>query len=61
MNRHEKSDRDAAEWRPARNIGWFAAKVVAVKQKYGLSVNPAERDALTSMLASDSNRTVTCN
>ena len=33
--------------------GWFAAQVVAVKQKYGLSVNPAERDALASMLASD--------
>ena len=61
VNRHEKSDRDAAEWRPSRNTGWFAAKVVAVKQKYGLSVNPAERDALSSMLASDSSRTVTCN
>ena len=61
VNRHEKSDRDAAEWRPSRNTGWFAASVVAVKQKYGLSVNPAERDALASMLASDSSRTVTCN
>ena len=61
VNRHQKSDRDAAEWRPARNTGWFAAKVVAVKQKYDLSVNPAERDALTLMLASDSSRTVTCN
>ena len=61
VNRHEKSDRDAAEWRPSRNTGWFAAKVVAVKQKYGLSVNSAERDALASMLASDSSRTVTCN
>ena len=61
VNRHEKSDRDAAEWRPSRNTGWFAAKVVAVKQKYSLSVNPAERDALASMLASDSSRTVTCH
>ena len=61
VNRHEKSDRDAAEWRPSRNTGWFAAKVVAVKEKYALSVNPAERDALASMLASDSSRTVTCN
>ena len=61
VNRQEKSDRDAAEWRPSRNTGWFAAKVVAVKQKYGLSANPAERDALASMLASDSSRAVTCN
>ncbi len=61
VNRNEKSDRDAGEWRPSRNTGWFAAKVIAVKQKYDLSVNPAERDALASMLASDSSRTVTCN
>ena len=61
VNRNQKSDRDAAEWRPSRNTGWFAAKVVAVKQKYDLSVNPAERDALASMLASDSSRTVNCN
>ena len=61
VNRQQKSDSDAGDWRPSRNTGWFAAQVVAVKQKYGLSVNPAERDALASMLASDSSRTVTCN
>ena len=61
VNRIQKSDRDAADWRPSQNTGWFAAGVVAVKQKYGLSVNPAERDALASMLASDLSRTVTCN
>ena len=61
VNRQQKSDRDGADWRPSRNTGWFAAQVVAVKQKYGLSVNPAERDALASMLASDSSRSVTCN
>ena len=61
VNRQQKSDSDAAGWKPSRNTGWFAAQVVAVKQQYGLSVNPAERDALASMLASDSSRTVTCN
>ena len=61
VNRQQKSDSDAGGWRPSRNTGWFAARVVAVKQEYGLSVNPAERDALASMLASDSSRTVTCN
>lgn len=60
VNRHQKSDRDAGEWMPPRNMGWFASKVVAVKQKYDLSVNPAERDALASMLAADTARTVTC-
>ena len=61
VNRQQKSDSDAAGWEPSRNTGWFAAQVVAVKQEYGLSVNPAERDALASMLASDTSRTVTCN
>ena len=61
VNRQQKSDSDAGGWRPSRNTGWFAAQVVAVKQKYRLSVNPAERDALASMLVSDSSRAVTCN
>ena len=60
VNRSQKSDRDAAEWGPPQNSGWFASRVVAVKQKYGLSVNPAERDALQAMLNSDPSSTVTC-
>ena len=61
VNRQQKSDRDAADWKPSRNTGWFAAQVEVVKQKYGLSVNPAERDALASMFASDSSRSVSCS
>ena len=60
VNRSQKSDRDAGEWEPPQNSGWFANRVVSVKQKYDLSVNPAERDALQSMLNSDPSRTVTC-
>ena len=60
VNRTQKSDRDAGEWGPPQNSGWFAARVVAVKQKYSLSVNPAERDALEAMLNLDPSRTVTC-
>ena len=60
VNRSQKSDLDAGEWEPPENRGWFANRVVAVKQKYDLSVNPAERDALQSMLNSDPSRTVTC-
>ncbi len=61
VNRHQKSDRDAGDWTPPRNQGWFASKVVAVKRRYGLSLNPAERDALASMLAADTTRTVKCD
>ena len=60
VNRNEKSDRDAGDWMPEMNQGWFASTVVAVKQKYQLSVNPAERDALVAMLGADSSRTVMC-
>ena len=60
VNRNEKSDRDAGDWMPEMNQGWFASTVVAVKQKYQLSVNPDERDALGAMLAADSSRTVMC-
>ena len=51
VNRSEKSDRDAAEWMPARHGAWFAARVIAVKREYALSVDPAERDALEMLLA----------
>lgn len=60
INRHRKSDKDAAEWRPAENAGWYAARIHAVKLKYGMSINAAERDSLAAFLASDTSRTVTC-
>ena len=51
VNRSQKGDRDAGEWMPARHGAWFAAQVIAVKLEYGLSVDPAERDALERLLA----------
>jgi len=60
VNRNQKSDKDAAEWGPDKNQGWYAARTVAVKRKYGMSVDPAERDSLAAMLAADSRRSVTC-
>ena len=51
VNRHEKSDRDAAEWLPARNRCWFAARVVEVRRKYGLTIDRREADALDAVLA----------
>lgn len=50
VNRHSKSDRDAAEWLPPDNRRWYAATVVRVKRKHGLSVDAAERDALADVL-----------
>ena len=51
VNRSQKSDRDAAEWMPARHGAWFAERVIAVKLEYGLSVDPAERAALEALLS----------
>ena len=51
VNRSQKSERDAAEWMPARHGAWFAARVIQVKLEYELSVDPAERDALEALLA----------
>ena len=42
---------DAAEWQPPMNRCWFAARIVAVKRKYALTVDRAEAAALRDMLA----------
>lgn len=48
-----KGDRDPAEWKPPVPGSWcrYAAGWVHVKVSYGLSADPAERDALVVMLA----------
>ena len=46
-----KAGRDAAEWLPDFNQCWFAGAVVAVRLKYGLTVDEAERDALEEVLS----------
>ena len=50
VNRHQKSDRDAAEWLPQRNRCWFAARVVEVRRKYALTIDRREADALDAVL-----------
>ena len=51
VNRYEKVDRDAAEWLPAQNRCWFAARVITVRQRYGLTIDRREADALDQVLA----------
>ena len=51
VNRYERVDRDAAEWQPAQNRCWFAARVIAVRQRYGLTIDRREADALDQVLA----------
>ena len=42
---------DAGEWLPPRNGCWFAGRVVAVKLKYGLTVDEREAAALEQVLS----------
>ena len=51
VNRNEKVDHDAAEWLPSQNRCWFAARVIAVRQRYGLTIDRREAAALDQVLA----------
>ena len=46
-----KGGRDAADWVPQYNQCWFAARVVTVKRKYGLTFDQREASALRRILA----------
>lgn len=51
VNRHQKSDKDAADWLPQHNQCWFAAQVVKVRQKYGLTIDWREKQTLKQVLS----------
>ena len=51
VNRDVKKHFDAAEWLPPRNQCWFAGRVVAVRKRYGLTIDQAERNALEAVLS----------
>ena len=42
---------DASQWQPPMNRCWFAARIVAVKRKYALTVDRAEAQALHAILS----------
>ena len=50
VNRDQKRAYDAAEWLPDHNRCWYAARIVAVKRKYNLSVDRREAAALREVL-----------
>ena len=51
VNRYEKVDHDAADRLPAQNRCWFAARVIAVRKRYGLTIDQREAAALDQVLA----------
>ena len=50
LNRYQKIGKDVAEWTPAVNACWFAARTLAVRRKYGLTINRAEAAAVERIL-----------
>ena len=51
VNRYQKRAHDAADWLPPDNQCWFAARVVEVRRKYGLTIDRREADALERVLS----------
>ncbi len=51
VNRHQKRDKDAAEWLPDLNQCWFADRVIRVRLEYGLTIDQEEADALDAVLS----------
>ena len=52
VNRDQKVAKDVAEWLPQMNQCWYVNRVVAVKRRYGLSMDAKEAEAARSVLAS---------
>jgi hypothetical protein len=51
VNRYQKKALDAAEWLPEHNRCWFAARLVAVRAEYGLTIDAREHAALRRVLS----------
>ena len=51
VNRHQKTDNDVAEWLPDLNRCWFVDRVIQVRQKYGLTIDQREVDAIEAVLS----------
>ena len=51
LNQHVKRAKDVAEWTPALNACWFAARTLDVRRKYGLTIDPREADAVEAVLS----------
>lgn len=58
LNR-EKSDQDVAEWTPPQQVCRYLAEFVAVKIRWRLTVDSAEKSAMQSIASGCSNPTIT--
>ena len=50
LNRHQKSDKDAADWTPEIRQCEFAGTIINVKNKYKLTVDKKEKNVLENLI-----------
>ena len=51
VNRHQKSDKHAAERLPDLNACWYVDRIVQARLEYGLTIDCAEAEAMDTLLA----------
>jgi hypothetical protein len=51
VNRHQKVDKDAAEWLPELNGCWYVDRIIQVRREYELTIDQNEADAIGQVLA----------
>ena len=51
VNRHQKVAKDPSEWLPDLNECWYVDRVVQVRQRYQLTIDQAETEAIDRVLA----------
>ena len=51
VNRHQKVNKDVAEWLPHLNACWYVDRIIQVRLEYGLTIDQAEADAIDTVLA----------
>ena len=50
VNRHQKVDRDAAEWLPDLNQCWYVDRIVQIRLEYRLTIDQGEAEAIDTVL-----------
>ena len=51
VNRHQKSDKDVAEWLPQLNECWYVDRIIQVHPEHGFTIERAEANTITTVLA----------
>ena len=50
VNRHQKTDHDAAEWLPDLNRCWYVDRIVQIRLEYRLTIDRTEAEAIDAVL-----------